>query len=365
MKKPTTPFSLVAILVCTSATAPGQAPVIASFSQNGELVCTNLLAWTMATVEWAPTVDGPWTNSWAGLESVMVDSNGTIRVGVPMFYRVRGVPGGSIPNPDPARLVWIPPGTFLMGSPETEAVREYDETQHAVTINLGFWIGKYEVSQQEYQDVIGSNPSYWRNGRQSEADGTGGPVVNELRHPVDSVAWFDATNYCGLLTERERAAGRLPEGYVYRLPTEAEWEYACRTGTTTAFHYGNALRSGMANFRGTYEYPPCPPDNSACYNTSGIYLGRTAEVGSYLPNAWGLYDMHGNVWEWCLDWYGAYPAGAVVDPLGPEWGSDRVFRGGNWLQYAHFARSARRNGYYPTRKSRDCGFRVVLAPDQP
>ena len=133
-------------------------------------------------------------------------------------------------------------------------------------------------------------------------------MTNELRHPVEQVTWFDATNYCALLTERERLAGRLPEGYVYRLPTEAEWEYACRAGTTSAFHYGPALRSGMANFRGRYEYDSLVGTTE---NPAGIWLGRTTEVGSYAPNAWGLYDMHGNVWEWCQDWWAASCLGGV------------------------------------------------------
>jgi formylglycine-generating enzyme required for sulfatase activity len=148
------------------------------------------------------------------------------------FYRVLG--------PD---VVFIQPGTFTMGSPETEAEREpvgTDETQHEVTISRGFWMGRYEVTQGEYLDVVGSNPSYWRNGLTGEDfGGTGGLVTNELLHPVETVSWHDATNYCALLTERERAAGRLPADYVYRLPTEAEWEYACRAGATTRFSYGD------------------------------------------------------------------------------------------------------------------------------
>jgi len=168
------------------------------------------------------------------------------------------------------------------------------------------------------------------DGTLSPWGGTGGVVTNELSHPVEEVSWIDATNYCGRLTERERGAGRLPAGWEYRLPTEAEWEYACRAGMRTAFHYGAALRSGMANVDGRYEYPPCGGEYPPwCYNASGVYLGRTAAVGSYAPNAWGLYDMHGNVWEWCQDWWaGSLPGGSVTDPTGPETRWERVMRGG-------------------------------------
>ena len=274
------------------------------------------------------------------------------------YYRVVGAPA----NPDPARLVWIPPGTFTMGSPTNEAERLSNELQHEVTISRGFWMGKYEVTQEDYLEVVGSNPSYFRNGTESEG-GTGGPVTNELVHPVEKVTWFEATNYCGLRTERERGVGRLPEGYIYRLATEAEWEYACRAGTTTSHHYGNELRSGMANFDGPHEYDA---SGGTMTNPEGIFLGRTTGVGSYAPNAWGLYDMHGNVWEWCQDWYGDYPAGPVADPTGPAAGSDRVLRGGCWGDDALLCRSADRDKGYPVDRGRiGYGFRVVLAAGQP
>ena len=140
-----------------------------------------------------------------------------------------------------------------------------------------------------------------------------------------------------MLTAREQAAGRLPAGWVYRLPTESEWEYACRAGTTTAFYFGSALRSGMANFYGYYEYDASVGD---IYNPNGILPGLTTPVGSYQPNAWGLYDMDGNVWEWCRDWYGTYPTGSVTDPAGPASGSARVIRGGCWDSNAGSCRSA-------------------------
>ena len=228
-------------------------------------------------------------------------------------------------------MVYIPPGTFTMGSPLSEAERQQfggDETQHSVTLTRGFWMGKYEVTQGEYLEVMGNNPSYFRNGRAPYSGGNGGAVRNELRHPVDTVSWIDATNYCGKLTARELGAGRIPAGWGYRLPTEGEWEYACRAGTTSAFHYGMALRQGMANFWTLYEYD----STVGTINTSKTPLGRTSDVGSYGSNAYGLYDMHGNVWEWCQDWYGTYPVN-VSDPVGPTTGSNRVIRGGGWFSY--------------------------------
>ena len=338
-----------AALGLDTAPAYGQAPVIASFGRNGELVCTNLLAGSTASVKWASSVLGPWTNSPPGLDAVKADTNGVIRVNVPllsvsglMFYRVRGYAV-------PTNLVAIPAGSFMMGSPTNEPTRFENETQHTVTLTKGFCMGKFEVTQAEYLAVMGTNPSYF---------------PGDLSRPVETVSWEDATNYCAQLTARERSAGRLPAAYIYRLPTESEWEYACRAGTTTPFYYGNELRSGMANFYGYYEYPPCGGSAYYCNNDSGTYLRRTASVGSYAPNAWGLYDMHGNVWEWCQDWYGPYPSGSVNDPQGDPTGSYQVIRSGYWHGSAYYCRSAQRNGFHPTDRDYDLGFRVVLASGQ-
>jgi len=341
-------FSGVLLLVLAGASASAQAPVIASFGQNGLLVATNLLPGSTASVEWASSVLGPWTNTWEGLGAVTADSNGAIRVSVPIFYRVQGVPAVVAPS----NMVFIPAGTFVMGSPASEPARFSSEgPQTTVTISRGFWMGKYEVTQGEYLAVMGSNPSSF---------------TGDLSRPVERVSWHDAVAYCAALTARERGAGRLPAGNGYRLPTEAEWEYACRAGTTTPFHYGSALRSVMANFYGYYEYPPCGGEIDWCYNASGTDLGRTTSVGSYAPNVWGLYDMHGNVWEWCQDWWsGSLPGGSVTDPQGSPTGSGRVIRGGSWYNSASYCRSALRYNYYPTYRNYVVGFRVVLAPGQP
>ena len=238
-------------------------------------------------------------------------------------------------------LVFIPPGTFRMGSPTNEVGRnEVDpqigaDPQRAVTISRGFWMGKYEVTQAEYLAVTGTNPSGFKG---------------DPNRPVDSVSWFNATNYCGKLTQQERAAGRIPTNSVYRLPTEAEWEYACRAWTSTRFSHGDD-----PSYINTSEY--------AWYD--GNSGGMTHSVGQKLPNPWGLYDMHGNIAEWCQDWYAPYPGGIALDPQGPATGSLRAFRGGLWLRPASYCRSAWRNAVSPDFAGGGGGFRVVLAPGQP
>jgi formylglycine-generating enzyme required for sulfatase activity len=176
---------------------------------------------------------------------------------------------------------------------------------------------------------------------------------------VEKVTWYDATNYCALRTAQERAAGLIPTNWVYRLPTESEWEYAARAGTVTAFYLGSALHSQQANFNGTNEYDSVI---GSIYNPTGINLQTTTLPDSYAPNGWGLYDMQGNVMEWCLDWYGTYPSGAVTDPQGPTTGTYRVRRGGRFLDGAVNCRSASRVGYVlPTATGSAAGFRIVLA----
>jgi len=242
-------------------------------------------------------------------------------------------------NPDPEHLVWTPPGSFTMGSPSTEKARRSDEgPQTQVTLSKGFWMSKHETTQEEYLAVMDNNPSNFQG---------------DLKCPVEQVSWDDATNYCAKLTVRERAAGRLPSGFVYRLPTEAEWEYACRAGKTTATTCGNNLSSSQANFKGAYPYGEA---------AKGPSLGRTTKVGSYAPNAWGLYDMHGNVWEWCLNWYaGSLPGGSVTDPQGPNKAMYRPLRGGGWLSYGWDCRSATRFILLPDNSGDDIGFRPILA----
>jgi formylglycine-generating enzyme required for sulfatase activity/murein DD-endopeptidase MepM/ murein hydrolase activator NlpD len=245
-------------------------------------------------------------------------------------------------------LVDIPAGTFVMGSPASEAERfDCEGPQTLVTVSYCFKMGEYAVTQSQYKSVVGSNPSYFSG------------VPNR---PVEQASWDDATNYCFQLTRLEQQAGFLPAGWAYRLPTEAEWEYACRAGTATAFYYGPAMRSGMANFNGRYEYDAAL---GTMLNTNGIFAGTPVPVGGYAPNAWSLYDMHGNVWEWCRDgWSSNLPGGSVTNPLGPASGSDRVIRGGAWYNNATFCRSAFRLRSSASYRGNDTGFRVVLAPCQ-
>jgi formylglycine-generating enzyme required for sulfatase activity len=246
-------------------------------------------------------------------------------------------------------MVFIPPGTFNRGSPSNEVDRFDNEgPQTAVTLSRGFWMGMYEVTQGEYQAVMGNNPSRF-NGDQ----GIWGNFGTDLSRPVETVTWYDATNYCGQLTQRERSAGRIAPNTFYRLPTEAEWEYACRAWTSTRFSYGDD-----PDYTNLSDY--------AWYGGTGG-SGTTHPVGQKLPNPWGLYDMYGNVAEWCQDWVGLYPGGIAVDPQGPTTGSGRILRGGAYwgVLGGSDCRSALRGGGNPSGNTTSRGFRVVLSPGQP
>lgn len=272
----------------------------------------------LAIVEWAVAVGGPWT-VW---KTVVVESTGTSLVDVEpaalrRFYRVSTTAALT----GPTGLVWIAPATFEMGSPLIELDRGLDEIRHSVTLTQGFWISDHEVTQAEYEAVMGSNPSGFQG-----AD-----------RPVEQVSWHDAVEYCRRLTERERSAGRITAGQEYRLPTEAEWEFAARAGTTGERH-GELDAIGWHGLNSGLETHP---------------------VKSKQPNAWGLHDMIGNVWEWCSDWYGEFSMAAVVDPVGPENGTRRVSRGGGWSSVSVFSRSARRLRDVPVFQSNILGFRIV------
>jgi sulfatase modifying factor 1 len=217
------------------------------------------------------------------------------------------------------KMLWVAPGTFEMGS-------------SSVTLTVGYWLGKHEVTQAQWQEVMGSNPSNFKG-----AD-----------KPVERVSWHDVTSFCEKLTEQESKAWRLPAGMSYQLPTEAQWEYACRAGTRTAYAFGDELTAKNVN--------------SAHDGGFGAGLQRTDNVGEYPANPWGFHDMHGNVREWCADWYGDYPTGAVSDPVGPAVGSGRVKRGGALYHTAFRARSADRCELYFSFNRPTLGFRLSLRP---
>jgi len=211
-------------------------------------------------------------------------------------------------------MVFIKAGTFM-------------RIKFPVTLTEDFWLSKYEVTQGEYQRLMGNNPSHF---------------PGNTNQPVEKVKWFEAAAYCDTVTKRERQAGRLPSEYVYRLPTEAEWEYACRAGTTNQYSFGEA--SEADKYAWTLENSDDKPH----------------PVGQKQPNPWGLYDMHGNVWEWVNDWYEPYPARAVTNPIGPRTAKYKVFRGGGWDKEIDFARSANRFGMSPSNGIHFVGFRVAL-----
>jgi formylglycine-generating enzyme required for sulfatase activity len=238
---------------------------------------------------------------------------------------------GSTP---PVNMVWISPASFKMGSPLDERGRNSDEgpiTQ--IIISRGYWISKYEVTQGEYRSVMGSNPSTFHG---------------ETNRPVEKVSWQEANEYCLRLTQQAKEQGSLQPEYVYRLPTEAEWEYACRAGSSARFSFGDDPEETEI---GNYAWH---------VSNSGW---TTHPVGQLRPNAWGLFDMHGNVLEWCAGvWNDAYPGGQMTDYRGPAKGWLRVARGGSWLYGASFARSANRDDYGASTRCSDVGFRVVLGP---
>ncbi len=238
----------------------------------------------------------------------------------------------------------IPAGSFMMGSPTTEAERSGDETLHEVTLTHEFFMGTTPVTQRAWEALMGTGESPIANPSHFKGD----PDL-----PVESVTWDEAKEFCRRLTARERAAGRLPGQMEFTLPTEAEWEYACRAATEKPFSVGDGenLTPDVANFDGNYPYGPKAQ--------KGEYRRRTTPVKNFPPNPWGLYDMHGNVYEWCEDRYGAYAEDDRVNPLGPETGAYRVQRGGSWFSDARWCRSAYRNRGDPDIRDYDTGFRVA------
>ena len=228
----------------------------------------------------------------------------------------------------------IPPGTFELGSPNSEPQRSGNETLHKVTITQPKLLGVYPVTQAEWTKVMGTNRIRFKS--------VSGQDTN--RFPVEEVSWDDCQEFLERMNE-----SHAMKGWRYRLPTEAEWEYACRAGTVTPFWFGGELNGKQANCDGNNPYQ-CG---------KGPYLERTCVVGSYGANPFGLYDQHGNVWEWCQDWFAAYDGSVTQDPTGPSSGSSRVLRGGSWSNYAGLCRSAFRHFNFPSFHFLSIGFRVL------
>src|ERR1043166_2051343 len=229
------------------------------------------------------------------------------------------------------KFAWIPAGSFLMGSPKQEKERQANETQHKVTLTKGFYMGIHLVTQEQWQAVMGNNPSGFKN---------------EKNLPVEVVSWNDCQKFLKKLVEKDKKP--------YRLPTEAEWEYACRAGTTTPFHFGETISTDQANYNGNGVYGD---------GKKGVYRAKTTPVGSFPANAFGLHDMHGNVLQWCQDWYGEYPQGNVVDPQGADKGQFRAVRGGSWHYGPDGCRSAYRFKNHPDDRYSNFGFRVCFFLD--
>jgi sulfatase modifying factor 1 len=229
-------------------------------------------------------------------------------------------------------FVLVPPGKFRMGSPENETKHDKDEILHEVTLTEPFYLARYTVTQEQYEALIGKNPSHFKGSL----------------FPVETVTWEEAKDYAETLTKKRA------DRHLYHLPTEAEWEYACRGGRSSSQTFGigdgRSLSSREANFDGNYPYGGAE---------KGPYLDSPCNVGSYSANGFGLYDMHGNVYQWCADWYGPYPTREMINPAGPPEGSDRVLRGGSWYGYGWNCRAAIRRHAVPSFHIDHLGFRLA------
>jgi len=256
-----------------------------------------------------------------------------------------GVRPGEEREIESLKLCWCPAGRFVMGSPRDEPERRPEEDQVEVILTKGFWAAKYETTQADWKRFVGDLPGAFTSGL---------PAGNDL--PVGNVNFIEAETFCARVTERAHRSGTLPREWEFRIPTEAQWEYACRAGTTTATAFGNSLSSTQANFAGK-------PYNGGA---PGPSLNHATPVGAYPPNAWGLHDMHGNVYEWCRDWFhSALPGGRDPDLYSargspnPDGTFSRVRRGGAWPDDGWPCRSAFRLRFPPESRYDHIGFRIV------
>jgi formylglycine-generating enzyme required for sulfatase activity len=335
------------------------------YKWNGFAGTNKTISAGLTTIDGASITTTQWNNSswwqttanWNTTGGTAWDFASTWAMNVNNLPRLRTAGGvqnhASSVYVDFMEMVWIPAGSFTMGSPVSEENRFDDEgPQHTVTLTGGFYMGKYTVTQSQYQAVTGTNPSGFKTAPAGE---------NAAKLPVEQVTWYDAVEFCNKLSQLEgltpvyTISGRTPAtGYPiksatvtavlsaagYRLPTEAQWEYACRAGTSTVYNTGTSISN-----------------NTGWYNANS--MNTTHEVGKKSANARGLYDMHGNVWEWCGDWFGNYSSGTQTNPTGVSSGLTRVTRGGSWYSSPQGVRSACRNGDTPSGQFANLGFRVV------
>ena len=363
--------------------------VIKSFDITGQLTFSEFTTATVYRVEWANAPTGVWYTGSPGVTGIvardysqnmatvgvseascfyrvvaeiadymMIDlSAGPSATNYPVSYLTTVPAGGWTEEYKTTKLVFrrIPAGTFTMGSPTNELGRYDDETQHQVTLKQPFYICVFDVTQKQWERVMGTWPSWFNNTSYRDSRPVEQVSYNDIRGASAGTNWpangnVDVDSFMGRLRART--------GKTFDLPTESQWEYAGRAGTTTALNSGYNLTNTNSDAHmsevGRYWY-----NGGSNYEQSVDTSGATAQVGSYLPNQWGLYDIHGNVLEWCLDWYGSYP-GTVSDPQGATSGSYRVFRGGSWSYGTDFCRLAFRPNYYPDTADRQIGFRTVL-----
>ncbi len=254
-------------------------------------------------------------------------------------------------------LLWVAPGKFKMGSPRHEQERGSDEFLHQVELTSGFWLGKFEVTQLQWEAIMEKNPSNFAEAGKNA--------------PVEKVSWNNALQFSQKVTEQERGENRLPAGFEYTLPTEAQWEYACRAGTVKALYTGDLMVEGERNgpeldpiawYGGNSGVDYDGGHDSSAWKEKQYDHSKagTHAVGMKQPNNWGFYDMIGNVYELCYDWKGKYPKGPALDPQGPPKGSKRIIRGGGWFSKAGKCRSANRNDRIPVFGNSSVGFRLSL-----